>query len=97
HGRAAMPRDADLVLEVVIVCWVVGHDRKDWDASVRRGPERARVVHEVAVRLDVHDELVRAAIRESDAKRDGDLRRRAEGPAGMTRWRVHVPQAQRPV
>ena len=78
HGCTAMACDADLVLEVVVVGAVVVHHDQQRDPAVRRGPERSGVVHEVAVGLDVDDDRVGAAVRETDAERHADLRGRAE-------------------
>ena len=68
HRRAAVARDADLMLEVVVVRAVVVHDHQQRDAAVRGGPERARVVHKIAVGLHVDHDRVGAAVREPDAE-----------------------------
>src|SRR2546430_14318069 len=66
--RAAMLRDPELMLPVVVVGAVVVHDDQQRDAVVRGGPERARVVQEITVGLNVDDEAVRAAIRQANAE-----------------------------
>ncbi|TME25529.1 MAG: hypothetical protein E6I64_10890, partial [Chloroflexi bacterium] len=63
---------------------------------MRRG-ERARVVQEIAVGLDVHDEPLGAPMRERDPDRRPDLRRRPERAARMAARTVNVPEPQRPV
>src|SRR5437762_3114396 len=74
---AALLGDAKLMLPIVVVGAVVVHDREHRQPKIRRGPKRAGIEQQVAVGLDVHDELPVAAMCERDTERDPDLRRRA--------------------
>src|SRR5438094_31571 len=89
--------EAELVLAVVVVGAVVVHDREHRQLQICCGPKRARIEQQVAVGLDVHDELSVAAMRERDAERDPDLRRRTQAAARPAHRRVDVPELRRPV
>src|SRR5439155_21143607 len=95
--RAALLGDPELMLPVVVVRAVVVHDDEHRQFEVGRGPQRPGIEKEIAVWLDVDDELPIAAVRKRDADRDPYLRRRAEAPAGPPRRRVDVPELPGPV
>ena len=84
-------RHADLVLPVVVVGAVVVHHDQHRDLVLGRHPQRAGIEHQVAVGLDVDDELAGALVRQRDAERDADLRRGAELVAGRAVGLVEVP------
>src|SRR3954463_1369469 len=95
-GGAARVPDPLLVLPVVVVRPVVEHDGEHGDAVVRGDPQRAEVEHQVAVRLEVDDEAPTPLVRERDADRHADLRRRSERRAGMPVLAVEVPELRCP-
>src|SRR5262249_11547621 len=66
--RAAMFGDVDLMLPIVEIGAVVVHHDQERNLVLGRGPKRAGVEHQVAVRLNVDHEPAGPAVRERDAQ-----------------------------
>ena len=64
-----------LVFPVVVVRPVVTHDDQDRNLVFRRRPQGPRVVHQVAVWLEVEHQLISATVGEAHTERHPDLGR----------------------
>src|SRR5947207_15094518 len=85
------------MLPVVVVRAVVVHDQEHRELQVGGGPQRTRIEEEIAIGLDVDDELSIAATRERHADRDPDMRRGAETATWPAGGRADAPELPRPV
>jgi len=91
-----LPGEPLLVLPVVVVGTVVEHDDQQRQPVIGGDPQRARVEHQVSVRLQVDDQAAGTAMREGDAEGDADLGGGAERGTGMPVGSVEIPQPWRP-
>jgi hypothetical protein len=89
--RTAGARHDDLMVPVVVIGTVVVHDDQQRDLVFRRHPQRAGVVHQVAVGLEIDDQPAIAFVRERDAKRGPDLRSGTKLAPGVAVAPIEIP------
>src|SRR5579884_3265466 len=95
--RAAGARHDDLMVPVVVIGAVVVHDDEQRDLVFRGDPQRAGVVHQVAVGLQIDDQPAGALMGERNTERSADLRSGAELAPGVAVRAIEVPQLARPL
>src|SRR5688572_19608881 len=94
---AALMRHVNLMRPVVVIGAVVIHNDQHWNLILDRHPERAKIEHQVAVRLQVDDEFARALVRQSNTDRHADLSAGAKLAADVAIRPVEVPYFMDPL
>jgi hypothetical protein len=96
HRVASLLRQSDLMRPIVVIAAIVVHDHEQRNMIVSGGPQPAWIKHEIAVRLNVDDQLSAAPMSQSNPKGYPQISSSSQTLTAMLLWPCERPKPSCP-